>query len=175
MKFNFTIIILLFAHSINAQNLTGTWQGEMDGYEFLQLNIIQIGNNLCGYSYDYELNDKKSYCKAYFSGSYSQQLDAWFIEGSSFMEQGSGHVLMQIKFKIESENGKKVLKGLCRIKPSLFLGSSEPSSFVLKQTSRRPTIITETMRDCMAQFEPPPKKVTPKKSRLKSLFFLYAL
>lgn len=162
MKIFFTVITILFVHFTNAQKLTGTWQGEMDGYEFLQLNIVQIGNNLCGYSYDYELKDKKSYCKAYFSGSYSKQLDAWFIEGSSFMEQGGGHVLMQLKFKIEYEGGKKILKGLCRIKPSLFLGSSEPSSFVLEQTSGRPTIITETMRDCMAQFEPLPKKVTQK-------------
>ncbi len=161
MKFNFTIIILLFAHSINAQNLTGTWQGEMDGYEFLQLNIVQIGNNLCGYSYDYELKDKKSFCKAYFSGSYSKQLDAWFIEGSSFMEQGGGHVLMQLKFHIEYEDGKVALKGLCRIKPSLFYGSGNPSSFVLGQTSGRPTVITQTMKDCMAAYEPP-KKPLPK-------------
>ncbi len=152
---------MLFVHFAKAQKLTGTWQGEMDGYEFLQLNIVQIGNNLCGYSYDYELKDKKSYCKAYFSGSYIKQLDAWVIEGSSFMEQGIGHVLMQLKFKIEYQDGKIVLNGICRIKPSLFFGSSDPSSFVLEQTAGRPTIITQTMKDCMATYQPP-KKPFPK-------------
>ena len=159
---------MFFVHFTNAQKLTGTWQGEMDGYEFLQLNIVQIGNNLCGYSYDYELRDKKSYCKAYFSGSYSKLLDAWFIEGSSFMEQGGGHVLMQLKFKLAYEEGKMLLKGVCRIKPSLFFGSSDPMSFGLLQTSDNPTIITQTMKDCMALYEPPKKRLskirsTPKK------------
>ena len=147
----------MIAHVAHAQKLTGTWQGEMDGYEFLQLNIVQVGNNLCGYSWDYELTDKKSYCKAYFSGSYSKVLNAWFIEGSSFMEQGGGHALMQLKFKIDNENGKKVLKGICRIKPSMFFGGSDPSSFVLQQTSVSPTTITQTMKDCMATFEAPQK------------------
>lgn len=145
----------------SAQKLTGTWQGEMDGYEFLQLNIVQIGNNLCGYSYDYELNDKKSYCKAYFSGIYSKQLNAWFIEGSSFMEQGTGHMLMQLKFKIEYADGKILLNGICSIKPSLFFGGSEPMSFVLQKTSGSPTTITQTMKDCIAAYEPS-KKPSPK-------------
>ena len=99
---------MLFVHFTNAQKLSGTWQGEMDGYEFLQLNIVQVGNNLCGYTYDYELNNKKSYCKAYFNGRYIKQLDAWFIEGNSFMEQGGGHALMQLKFQLEPENGRVV-------------------------------------------------------------------
>ncbi len=148
-------------HFANAQKLTGTWQGEMDGYEFLQLNIIQIGNNLCGYSYDYELRDTKSYCKANFSGSFSKQLDAWFIEGTSFMEQGGGHALMQLKFKMAYEGGKMKLNGICRIKPSLFYDGGDPTSFVLQQTSKKPSTVTQTMKDCMAAFDPP-KKPFPK-------------
>jgi len=149
---------------MHAQKLTGTWQGKMDGNEFLQLNIVQIGNNLCGYSWDYELKNKASYCKAYFSGSYSKVLDAWFIEGSSFMEQGGGHSLMQLKFKTENEDGRIVLIGFCRIKPSVFFTDNNPSSFVLLQTSTRPTIITETMKECMETFKPtvkPLPKITP--------------
>lgn len=161
MKICFTVIIMLFTHFTNAQKLTGTWQGEIDGYEFLQLNIVQVGSNLCGYSYDYELRDTKSYCKAYFSGGYIKQLDAWFIEGSSFMEQGGGHSLMQLKFQIAREDGKLGLKGICRIKPSLFFGGGGPMSFALHQTSGRPTTTTQTMKDCIAAFEPP-KKPLPK-------------
>lgn len=168
LKIFFTIIVIMFAQVAQAQKLTGTWEGEMEGYEFLQLNIVQIGNNLCGYSWDYELSNKKSYCKAYFSGKYSKLLNEWFVEGSSFMEQGGGHVLMQLKFKIQYEEGKMVLKGSCRIKPSMFFAGGDPNSFVLQKTSSRPTIITQTMKDCMATFQPAEKpfpKITasPKK------------
>lgn len=164
MKFFLIIIITLFAHAGHAQKLTGTWQGDMEGNEFLQLNIVQIGDHLCGYSWDYDLNDKRSYCKAYFSGSYSKLLDAWFLEGSSFMEQSGSHLLMQLKFKITYEDGKPILTGICRIKPSMFFTDDNPSSFKLSRTSSRPTIITETMRECMKTFEPqvkPLPKVTP--------------
>lgn len=149
---------------MHAQKLTGTWQGEMEGNEFLQLNIVQIGNHLCGYSWDYDLKNKSSYCKAYFSGSYSKVLDAWFIEGSSFMEQGGGHFLMQLKFKADYDDGRMVLTGICRIKPSMFFTDDDPSSFMLIKTSARPTIITETMKECIETFKPPVKplpKISP--------------
>ena len=78
------------------------------------------------------------------------------------MEQSGNHSLMQLKFKIVNEDGKTTIKGICRIKPSVFFAGSDPTSFVLKQTSSRPTIITETMKDCMAQFTPT-QKTLPKK------------
>ncbi len=162
MKTFFFIIGLLFVQITNAQKLTGTWQGLMDE-EFLQLNIVQVGDNICGYTWDYELLDKKSYCKAYFNGSYNKAAGTWFIEGYSFMEQGGGHSLMQLKFKVVYEDGKMLLKGICRITPTMFFSGSIPSSFSLEKTSSRPTIITQTMLDCMAQYEPPKKAVTPKK------------
>ncbi len=168
MKIFLSIIVIFFTHTNYAQKLTGTWQGETDGYEFLQLNIVQVGNNLCGYSWDYELSNKKSYCKAYFSGSYNKLLNAWYLEGSSFMEQGGGHALMQLKFKIDNENGKKVLNGICRIKPSGFFGAGEPNSFTLRQTSLQPTTITQTMTDCLRDIKPMEKpfpKVMPSPKR----------
>ena len=172
MKIIFTIIALLFVNFSHAQKLNGTWQGKMDEYEFLQLNIIQIGNNLCGYSFDYDLRDKKSFCKAYFSGSYNKVLNAWFIEGSSFMEQGGGHVLMQLKFKIAYEGGKTVLNGICRIKPTMFFTDNNPSTFMLNQTSTRPTIITETMKECMETYNSPARpqpKITPLPKTIKPI------
>ena len=137
MKSLFIIIAIFFVTLTYAQKLNGTWQGEMEDNEFLQLNIIQIGNNLCGYSFDYDLNDKKSFCKAYFNGSYNKALDAWFIEGSSFMEQSGGHSLMQLKFKTASEDGKIIISGICRIKSTMFFTDNNPSSFLLRQTSTR--------------------------------------
>ena len=172
MKRFFTIFAVLLAQTAHAQKLTGTWEGEIDGYEFLQLNVVQTGNNLCGYSWDYEFRNKKSYCKAYFSGSYSKVLNAWYLEGNSFMEQGGGHALMQLKFKIENEDGKMVLTGFCRIKPNLFFDGGDPSSFKLRKTATRPTIITETMKDCMETFKPSAKllpKITTLPKNIKPI------
>ena len=157
----------MFVNITNAQKLTGTWQGEMDNFEFLELNIVQIGDNVCGYSWDYDLRDKKSYCKAYFSGSYSKITNAWFIEGSSFMEQGGGHVLMQLKFKTVFKDGKPTLKGICRIKPTIFYDGSDTTEFLLQQTSSIPTIVTQTMKDCMAQFTPVKKILHQKAPKLQ--------
>ena len=157
---------------MQAQKLTGTWQGKMGENEFLELNIVQIGNNLCGYSWDYELKNNASYCKAYFNGSYSKVLDAWFVEGNSFMEQGGGHSLMQLRFKIENEGGRIALTGFCRITPSMFYIDDNPSSFVLRQTSTRPTIITETMKECMETFKPtvkPLPKIMPLPKNIKPI------
>lgn len=166
LKHLFTIILLLLIITKNAtaQKITGTWQGEMDGNEYLQMNIIQVGNNLCGYTYDFGIGDTSSFCKAYFNGSYNKLMDAWYVEGYSFMQNSGGHYLMQLKFKIVNEGKKKVIKGICRIKPTLFFAPTEPSSFMLEKVSSRPTIITQTMKDCMAEFEPPKKpavKITP--------------
>ena len=140
----------------------------MEGNEYLQINIIEVGDKLCGYTWDYELDNKKSYCKAYFNGSYDKMRDAWYLEGYSFMENSGGHSLMQLKFKLGSENGKMLMKGVCRITPTLFFGGNSPSYFTLEKVSNRPTIITETMKECIAEYEPPKKKeakqsVAPKK------------
>ncbi|MCY7291835.1 MAG: hypothetical protein LH615_06590 [Ferruginibacter sp.] len=165
MKRFLHIFFLLFfiTKQSTAQQVTGTWEGTMDGNEFLQINVIQIGDKLCGYTWDFGINDSASFCKAYFYGSYNKLTDAWFLEGYEFMNNSGGHYLMQLKFKIVEEGKKKVMKGMCRIKPTLFFGGDIPSPFTLKKTSNRPTVITQTMKDCMAQFEPP-KKPTIKKS-----------
>ncbi len=163
--------LFLVTTTSSAQKITGTWEGIMDRNEFLQINVIEVGDKLCGYTWDFGVNDSSSYCKAYFTGTYNKLMDAWYLEGYEFMNNSGGHYLMQLKFKIINEYGKKVMKGMCRIKPNLFFDGDEPSPFTLKKTSNRPSIITQTMRDCLAEFEPPkkpsikkqpiPKKIIP--------------
>lgn len=168
LKNFYLYILLLFCFAnLHAQKLTGTWQGVMDEREFLQVNVVQIGETLCGYTWDYALNDTRSFCKAYFRGSYNKLFDAWYVEGYSFMQSSGDHSLMQLKFKIVIIEGKIVMKGLCRIKPSLFFGGGDPSSFELEKISSRPTIITQTMKDCMAESEPVKKKKLPQKNSSK--------
>jgi hypothetical protein len=152
--------LFVITKTTSAQKITGTWQGEMGDYEFLQINIVQVGNDICGYTWDYQLNDTGSFCKAYFNGSYNKLTDAWYLEGYSFMKNSGGHSLMQLKFKMVKTGKKTVLIGMCRIKPTLFFGIDEPTSFTLEKVSDRPTVVTQTMKNCLAELEPPKKPIT---------------
>ncbi len=164
------IFLLTFASAeSNAQKITGTWEGLMDNNEFLQINVIEVGDKLCGYTWDFGIHDSASYCKAYFTGSYNNLMDAWYLEGYEFMRNSGSHYLMQLKFKLVTVNGRRVMKGICRIKPTLFFGGDAPSSFTLEKTSNRPTIITQPMRDCLAEFEPPKKPVDKKQNNPKKI------
>ena len=168
MKKNyFYIFLLLFTTNASAQKITGTWEGILDDYEFLQINIVQVGNKICGYTWDYELNNKNSYCKAYFSGNYHKIVDTWFLEGYSFIENNGGHSLMQLKFNIALEDGKLVMKGLCRIKPLLFFGNGNPMEFRLEKTSSQPTQITAAMKACIADITPAKKEKKAKENITK--------
>lgn len=164
LKLYLTLLILLSFATIAspAQKITGTWEGLMDNNEFLQINVIEVGDKLCGYTWDFDINDSASYCKAYFTGSYNKLMDAWYLEGYEFMRNSGSHYLMQLKFKIANQNGRQVMLGICRIKPTLFFGGDSPSSFSLKKTSNRPTIITQPMRECLAELEPPKKPIVKK-------------
>ena len=111
MLFNHKVTILVFYFmmgTVNAQNITGTWQGEMQG-EFLQLNIRQRGNELCGYTYDYELDNKKSHCIAAFEGAYDSKRQRWFLIGRNFIENSGTHVFMRIILWGELENVSKFI------------------------------------------------------------------
>jgi hypothetical protein len=160
LKKIFTLLFLWLAlkNPANAQTLTGTWEGDIDGYEFLQVNIVQIGDNLCGYSWDYIYNNKQDYCRAYFSGTYNKTKGTWFLDGYSFMENSGGHSLMQMNIKKDFENGETILRGLLRIKPSLFYAGGAPSEIRLKKKSNRPARMTQPMQDCLKEYE---SKQTP--------------
>ncbi len=173
MKKIFTLLFLclFLKNTTNAQALTGTWEGDIDGYEFLQVNIVQVGDNICGYTWDYVYNNKQDYCRAYFSGTYNKTKGTWFLDGYSFMENSGGHSLMQMNIKKDFENGETILRGLLRIKPRLFYAGGAPSEIRLKKTSNRPARMTQPMRDCLKEYEseqvpitkpkPLPKKEIP--------------
>ena len=152
---------LFFINTTSAQRLTGTWEGDIDGDEFLQVNIVEVGDKLCGYTWDYKYTNKKDYCKAYFSGSYNKEKSAWFVSGYSFMENSGGHVLMQLTFRLDFEKGRTVLNGYCRIKPSFFSGGGIAYEISLKKVSSSPEMMTQEMKDCVKENEPPKKPTKP--------------
>ena len=133
-----------------AQNLTGRWDGELASNEFLQINIIQTGGKVCGYTYDHALGDKRSFCRAYFSGEYDNVNKTWYLTGTSFMQNSGSHVLMLLKFKMFKSGGESVMVGNLSAK-----GDEGSSRFELRKVSDVPAMITQTMRDCVAKNNPP--------------------
>jgi hypothetical protein len=159
--FTLLFLTLFTSKAINAQRLTGTWVGDIDGDEFLQVNIVEVaGGKLCGYTWDYRYANKNDYCKAYFSGSFKKEKSAWFVNGYSFMENSGGHSLMQLTFRQDFEDGQTVLNGYCRVKPSFFSGGGTAYEISLKKVSNRPAMMTQEMQDCVKENEPPKKPVT---------------
>jgi len=73
---------LLFVNTSTAQmDLTGTWEGIMGRRsqtkieQFLQINIIQQGDKMCGYTYDTVIRKKGDHCKALFEADADQGLE----------------------------------------------------------------------------------------------------
>ena len=141
---------LCLLNYVNGQNLTGTWEGELDSDEFIQINIIQTGDKVCGYTYDYTLGNRSSFCRAYFSGEYDKANKTWFLTGTSFMQNSGSHVLMLLKFRIFNSGREEVMSGFCRA-----MGNIESSPMRLRKVSEVPAMITQTMRDCVAKSNPP--------------------
>lgn len=156
MRFNriYFLFFFLFAlSSLQAQPLTGTWEGDLGGDEFIQINVVQTEDKLCGYTWDYTYANKKNYCKAYFSGTHDKVKNTWFLEGTSFMENSGSHVLMQVKFKIRYEKGEPTMWGYCRITPSFLSPAETPVAISLKKVSDKPAMMTRAMKDCVEENE----------------------
>lgn len=161
-------IIALFCFlSINtasSQNLTGSWEGESGG-EFFQVNIVQEKKGeICGYTYDYSLFNKRSYCRAYFKGYYNAKQERWDLNGLSFIENSGSHVLMRITLWKDIEDGDMVLTGVIGLKSFLgslmILGSRE--TVVFRRVSRTPVKLPGDMPTC---FPEPKKQIEPDKPK----------
>jgi hypothetical protein len=162
-----TLFFLLFLHAvfcinINAQNFTGTWEGVADDDEFIQINIVQVGTTICGYSWDYEVRNRSSFCKANFSGYYNKTRNICFVEGTSFIQNSGTHALMNLKFSIVYEGGAPMLQGALQIKASGYSPAGPTSYFTLKKISKRPTMVTSGMQACLPpMIEPTVKAKKP--------------
>lgn len=154
----FLFILGAFVKQTSAQNITGTWQGNMLN-EFVQINIEQKGNQLCGYTYDYILNDKKSRCIATFEGLYDPERKLWYIYGRRFIENSGGHVLMKLVFWNEAADGKNVLKG--RVFTSSLMGAmlEDGNPVEVKRVSSKPQQLGNLIPPC---FPTPAKSATKK-------------
>ncbi len=151
-------VLVLSVRSICAQELTGCWEGDIESNnEFLQINIVETGGKLCGYTWDYSHFSKASQCRAYFVGTYDKSNKTYFLDGTSFMENTGGHVLMQMKILLVYEKGTPFLVGYLRTKGSFFFGAGEISKIRLRKVSKKPERMTQAMKDCVAENTPKPK------------------
>ena len=112
------VSFLLITISSTAQgDLTGTWEGVMgrqifqsNSGQFLQINIVQQGDRICGYTFDSVLAHSGDHCKAVFEGVYDKRKDLWVLTGTSFIENSGTHVFMRIKLWNERRLGKDKLE-----------------------------------------------------------------
>ena len=98
-SYRLILILLILQSRLMAQDITGTWEGSLGSYQFLQLNIIQNGDKLCGYSWDFVKKDQRDYCVAYFDGYYDKKLGQWVITGTAFVENSGMHTLMKLNLR----------------------------------------------------------------------------
>jgi hypothetical protein len=156
--------LILLAINLPAQNLTGTWEGDLGTDQFLRLNIIQTGNKICGYTEDHVLANKKSFCKAFFEGYFDTKRQRLIITGKYFLKNSGEHILMSLKLKLKNDKGAELLEQqpvttlLYRQRRSIFGLDIEPyigydsTEYVhIKKVSDQPYELNELMRDCIAR------------------------
>ena len=173
-------LLLLKVNNVCSQDLTGTWEGDLDNSEFLQVNIVQVKNNLCGYTWDYLYDDNRDYCKAYFTGRYDENRKQWILTGTNFFANSGKHVLMRLLLTYKVIDGEMVLVGkeISPTGPITILSAFLSQDVYLQKVSNRPAQMLDNMRECVKTFKqqqkmdraklikpvaPAPKMITPVK------------
>ena len=168
-----SLSLILLAINLPAQNLTGTWEGALSNDQFLQLNIIQTGDKICGYTFDHVKADERSFCKAFFEGSYDKRNKILTIDGRYFLKNSGSHTLMHLQLEYELKNGVEILEAnpfkddpVTNFMDTLFakalsifgipqnnlLQDIDSSGYVyIKKVSDQPYELTELMIDCIAR------------------------
>ncbi len=167
------LILFLFlcncSSKIQAQKLSGTWEGYSGSSEKLKVCIRVKKNELCGYTADYELNDPRSFCKATFKGWYKKDEGIWILMGTSFLENSGEHILIYLRLWHERGDPDGYLRGTVESKSgavSIFNMGGGREKVILKKTSDK---LPSDMPDCFPVVKKPVIKTTPKKITPKPL------
>ena len=174
-RYIISLTLILLAFNLKAQNLTGTWEGALSTDQFLQLNIIQTGDKICGYTFDHVKADERSYCKAFFEGRFDRNRKILFIDGRYFIKNSGSHTLMRLKLKFKTNKGDEILEREplimvdYRERRSLF-GTEidryewyDSTEFVyLKKVADQPYELIELMKDCIAGDKKPTDSIVRK-------------
>lgn len=158
----FLSFLLPAGHLPAQMNMAGKWEGSLGNDQFLQLNIVQNGEKLCGYTWDYVKNDHRSFCVAYFRANYDKKRGKWLFEGTSFIENSGGHYLMRMNLGNHISDDENILEGFSTAKSVLLtiLGANNTPEYVyLKKVSDKPQRIYEKMKDCFPEEKKPKDSV----------------
>lgn len=152
-RYLISLALCLLATHLPAQDIAGSWEGNMGNDQFLQLNITQKGDYICGFTWDTVKGDSSSYCRAYFEGHYNRKQDVWLLEGTSFIQNSGGHYLMKLSLSQHYFNGDEILEGLSTVKSILvkILTGGLSDSVYLKKVSPKPRALPEKMIDCFPE------------------------
>ncbi|MEO7307298.1 MAG: hypothetical protein ABIR78_07025 [Ferruginibacter sp.] len=164
-RYIISLSLFLLAIDLPAQNITGTWEGNLGNDQYLQLNIIQTGDKICGYTYDHVNADKRSFCKAFFEGRYDKEKKKLLISGKYFLQNSGGHVLMRLSLAYQIVNGVEILEqkptgaSVLSSMLSIFgiigddpLEAESSADYVkIKKVSDQPYELIELMKDCIAR------------------------
>ena len=137
MKFSCAGLLLLLSLCVRAQNITGTWEGIMDN-ELLQVNALQQGSQVCGYTYDHFIDNKAEFCRAYYTAAYIRNERAWQLNGVSFIQNSGGHVLMRLKLWRDITDNVNQLHAVVRVQ-GLFSLFDEGDTVQLRRVNPQPT------------------------------------
>lgn len=156
--------LLFLSFNAQSQNLTGTWEGDLGNDQFLQLNILQTGNKICGYTADHVKADSSNFCKAFFEGYFDTKRKRLIINGKYFLKNSGSHYLMRLKLKLKKEKDVDVLlqepfikimyreyrnfSGIIVSEP--FIGYDSTEYVHLKKVADQPYEIIDLMKDCIA-------------------------
>lgn len=144
--------ILWFSSAASAQDLTGTWQGSLGTYQFLQINMVQKGDKICGYTWDHLISDTKSFCKAYFEASFDKKSRLLTVFGTSFYANSGSHTLMELELSHKYVNDQEVLyyNPTTIEKIQAFInGETVETAIYLKKVSSKPMQMLPGINDCL--------------------------
>ena len=160
------IVILIFSfvnNDVQAQSLTGSWEGRM-GSEILQINIEQKNGALCGYTYDIEMYDRTSFCSVKFTGTYLFDERKWYLQGYEFITHSPKHVFMNIKIWFDPADPLGALRASVNSNDvSLRMHDYFADEVLLRRKSSRPIPYEGQKGSC---FDKIPEKPNPERDNI---------
>lgn len=180
------LTFILFTFNLPAQNLTGTWEGDLGRDQFLQLNILQTGDKICGFTYDHLVLDTNSFCKAFFEGYFDKKNMQLIITGKYFIQTAPDHDLMYLRLDYTKFRKLEILEQL----PFQYQPPPRVDAYIrgrqdmwntyrnqqleeeedtilyvsLKKISNKPNEIKEIMEECMNNSKKRTDSLVAKKS-----------
>jgi hypothetical protein len=149
-----TLLLVCLTMTLNAQDLSGTWEGSSGKGDYLKFVLVLAGDHYVGYTYDVDRHG--GYCRADFKASFNEKAKKFKGDAQRMLEIKGSHVLCLYNLKYSKETDADWLQGDLHTKG--FLGQMaslgmNSSPVQLKRVSR--TVDTTTyMHDEIAAAQP---------------------